>query len=509
MAVLGIDLGTSSVKISLADQNGQLIQSSKREYSLDQPQEGYKEIDPDRWIEAIQDCLLQDFTKSQRNTIQAIGVTGQMHTLIVLGEQGRPLRKALMWNDLRAKDQADRLKTLLDQKEAARKPGKNPSGITSILSAGSPAAALLWMKENESDLYRKITKILIAPDYVVYRLTGQAVSDYCDMSTSSLLDYKSAKPSIDMLEILDLDLSVLPEITGIEQQAWPITKEAADYFDLPENCLVLTATGDNSASALGLNLFEERKPILSIGTSGVIMACRDHPDFDHPGKNILFSLDGKTMLTMVQGSLASGGSALNWWVQNILNADFGQVLNQADPDHLDTGSLIFCPYLNGDKYVYPNSGLQGTFYGLTARTDALQMALAVIEGVAFGLRTLAREMDIDLKIYESIEVTGGGSRSDIWMQMLANVLQVPLKAGKSASSAAEGVMQSALRVLHKERKDRIDGCAQFETGCQRIEHSKEPTEKIYQPACLPELEKKYQRFLNLMEMSVVFNQNNE
>lgn len=417
---LGIDLGTSAMKLVLIDDKKNVLAQMTEEYRIAQPEQGYNEIDPIIWYDCMIKAMRRLFEKYPAGNIKGIGVTGQMHTLVTLDENGAPVRPALMWNDIRTKDLIPGLKEIIKE---------FPEGayLSKTISTGSPAANLYWLKLNEPENFRRVKKFLIGPDYLVYRLTGHCGTDYCEASTSCLYRIKARKWSEEMKELIGLDDEVYPEIHGSVISAGRIKKGIADALGLDPDTDVLTGTGDNPATAISTGCLGQGYPVISLGTSGVLMMTV--PDFrdDAMGKMILFSFDDKEYSYLVQGAVQSNGSTFDWLVKNILNEDYSNIDRLVEERKLSEGGLIFYPHLMGDKTLYADPNLRGAFIGLSTETTRADMLYAVIQGLCFSFRELAEKMRLPLDRFGSVKVVGGGSKSRAWMQTLSNVLDIRIE----------------------------------------------------------------------------------
>lgn len=431
MLFIGIDLGTSSVKLVLTDEAGSILREAGQDYSLLQPAQGWKEISPETWwagASAALDALLDG---ADRTDVRGIGVTGQMHTVVLLDENGRSIRPALMWNDTRTKDLIPELKARLGETKV--------SYIGTFISTGSPAANLLWFRQNEPERFQRLRKFLIGPDYLVYRLTGVYGTDYCEASTSSLFDFYTKDWSPEMRDIVGLPEAVYPPIRGSAETVGTLLPEVAARFGLSGGVRVITGTGDNPAASIPTGCLGCQYPVLSLGTSGVLMFPREVPDFEAKGKNILFSFDGKEFHTLVQGVVQSCGSGYSWWNQRILGQTIGEADRKIDPQRLGENRLLFYPHLVGDKNLYADPDLRGAFLGLSTDTTRADMTQAVMEGIAFGLRQLAEAMRLPAGELAKLKAVGGGSRSRVWMQILADVLNTPIDQLEGSAGAGYGM----------------------------------------------------------------------
>lgn len=477
---IGFDLGTSSVKLCLTDGKGKLIKEVNKSYELLQPVPGWKEIDPEKWWEKSCEAMQELLEGVDKEKVCGIGVTGQMHTLILLDEQGKTIRPALMWNDTRTADLIPRLK------EAVQ--GTEVEYLKRIISTGSPAANLLWVKENEPDNYHKIKKFLIGPDYIVYRLTGKYGTDYCEASTSSMYDTEKKCWSPVLRDFLELKEEVYPEVKGSAEIAGLIKPELARKFGIGPSTVVIVGTGDNPAASIPTGCLGKNDPVFSMGTSGVLMFPRKDLDYDAKGKNILFGFDREHCNILVQGVVQSCGSTFSWWNLDIMkNKNFLHIDAMFDPEKLGEGTLLFYPHLVGDKTIYADPALRGAFIGLSTDTTREEMTLAVMEGIAFALKQLAGEMHLDNVKLKELKVIGGGAKSNIWMQILADVMGVTIAQMGGEGGAGYGIALLAAYV-----------CGEIESIEKISEHAVKVRKFFYPRKRSKELyEKKFQRYMRI------------
>ena len=442
---IGIDMGTSSVKLVLTDETGSVIAEASQEYSLLQPAPGWKEIEAQTWWEAAAKAMSVLLDGQDRRAVRAIGITGQMHSLVLLDGEGVPVRPVLMWNDTRTKDMIPALKEQILQSSVPY--------IAGSISTGSPAANLHWVKVVEPENFSRVRTFLIGPDYLVYRLTGVHGTDYCEASTSSMYDLYKRDWSDEMLEIIGADRSICPPVRGSARIVGCVRKDVAEQFGLPSDVKVIAGTGDNPAASLPTGCLTGGYPVLSLGTSGVLMYPRKEPDFEAKGKNILFSFDGEKIFTLTQGAVQSCGSGYSWLVRDILKiADFGQADKGISLSDLGHNSLLFYPHLVGDKTIYQDPTIRGAFLGLGTETTRKDMIQAYMEGIAFAVRQLAEEMGIlerrqgEARSHSEglcLRTIGGGSRSNVWMQILADVLEIPILRMEGNPGAGYGMAMLA------------------------------------------------------------------
>ena len=430
---LGIDIGTSSVKLVAMDEAGTVVKKCGRDYEYSQPRSGWKEIWPEIWTEAVEDGLEELLNNLDHHEIRAIGFTGQMHTTVFLDQDGKAIRPAILWNDMRTNELISSMRELISDKQDTRT-------ILRILSTGSPAANLLWLREYERDSFERLNKFLIGPDYLVYYFTGAYSTDYCEASTSSLYDTEGRGWSETMRNFLRLPASVYPPVRGSQEVAGFLSEKLQKKFDLPDNVKIIVGTGDNPAAAVATGGLQYRYPVLSIGTSGVLVLTRDHLTEDMKGKQILFSLDGKEVNVLVQGVVQSAGGSYQWYAKRILNEeDFDHLTESVKLETLGKNGLLFYPHLTGDKTIYADPDLRGAFIGLNTNHTKEDLAIAVMEGVCFGIKQLTEEMHLTPEEMNRLKVTGGGSHSKIWMQILADVLNVSIEQLDGEEGASVGV----------------------------------------------------------------------
>lgn len=417
---LGIDLGTSAMKLVLIDGHKRVLAQLTEEYSIAQPERGFNEINPEVWYECMMKAVERILIGQDKRRVSGIGVTGQMHTLIILDQNGNPVRPAIMWNDIRTRNLIPALKERIC---------KFPGGeyLAKTISTGSPAANLYWIRKNEPENFKRIRKFLIGPDYLVYRLTGHCGTDYCEASTSCLYQIETKKWSAEIRELIGLEEDVYPEVRGSAVPAGILMSSIADKLGLKQGIPVLTGTGDNPATAISTGCLGKGYPVISLGTSGIFMTPVEKFRPDVRGKTILFAFDELNVSYLVQGAVQSNGSTFDWWFRRILKEDFSKIDHLINITHSQDSGVLFYPHLMGDKTLYGDPDLRGAFIGLSMETDRSDMLYAVIEGLCFSFRELAEKMDLPLQQFESIKVVGGGTRNRAWLQTMANVLNIRIE----------------------------------------------------------------------------------
>lgn len=464
---LGIDLGTSAMKLVAIDERKQIVASRTEEYQAASLEKGWSEIDPLIWYECMKDGIRNLLKDIDGKLISGIGVTGQMHTLVTIDQEGKPLRPAIMWNDIRTKELLPELK----EKIAGFEEG---AYLSKTISTGSPAANLYWMSRYEKENFVKIHKFLIGPDYLVYCLTGHFGTDYCEASTSCLYLLNKKKWSAEMKSLIGLRDEAYPEIRGSAVSAGKLKKELSEELQLPSDVEVITGTGDNPATAVSTGCLGNGYPLISLGTSGVLLMPMAQWKKEATGKVILFSFDGKDFLYLIQGVVQSNGSTLEWWFKKLLGkADFSDLDKMLKSKAHQKNRLIFYPHLVGDKTIYADPDIRGAFVGLSSEMDRCDITYAVIEGLCFAFRELTEKMQLSFDVSDSVKVIGGGSRSDIWMQILANVLGVCVEQMDGVTGPGYGM--ALLAAYHE---GAIDSFEHIASGVVQVKHRFRP-EKEY------------------------------
>ncbi len=432
--LLGIDVSTTGVKALLIDQAGQVAGSANTEQLLATLQPLWSEQDPADWwngtVSSI--CQVLKETGVPGEDVQGIGLTGQMHGLTLLDENGSVLRPAILWNDQRTGAQCDEIRARVGRKRLIEITGND--ALT-----GFTAPKILWVQENEPEVYRKTRHALLPKDYVRYRLTGGFASDKADSAGMILLDIKTRDWSPEMLETLGIPREWLPETFEGPQITGTVTGEAARLTGLRAGTPVIAGGGDQAAQAVGVGAVQPGIVALTLGTSGVVFATTDQPFIEPEGRLHAFchSAPGRWHL---MGVMLSAAGSLRWYRDTVApGKDYDSLLAPAqDVPPLSEG-LLFLPYLTGERTPYPDPLARGAFAGLTIRHGLPHMTRAVLESVAFGLRDSFELMkSAGLASIDQVRISGGGARSALWRQILADVLHAELVTVNTTEGAAYG-----------------------------------------------------------------------
>ncbi|NLK22143.1 MAG: xylulokinase [Epulopiscium sp.] len=415
MIFLGIDLGASSVKVLAVDQEGNILGEASREYLVHYPKSNWAEQNPEDWWVNTKEAIKELISKSNipSDKVRSIGFSGQMHGLVALDESNNVLFPAILWCDQRTTEECEDITNHFGQEKLTELVGnKALTGFT--------APKILWVKKNKQELFEKIRHILLPKDYIRFKLTGDYATDVSDASGMLLLDVENRTWSQEMIEYMGIDKDCLPKLYESYEITGNLTKEVKEELGLSGDVLVVGGAGDNAAGAIGTGTVKEGTVMVTLGTSGVVFAAHDEYAVD--SKNRLHAFCHSNGKYHSMGVMLSAASCLKWWVEEANKGmDFDELLNEAALSKLGCDGVIFLPYLMGERTPYADPNAKGTFLGLSMTSTRGDMTRAVLEGVAFGLRdSLEILKDIKVNISQIIAI-GGGSKSPLWKQILADI----------------------------------------------------------------------------------------
>ena len=420
MYYIGIDLGTSAVKLLLMDGEGKILNVVSREYPLMFPQPGWSEQDPDAWIRETWAGITELTEGFDKSKIAGIGAGGQMHGLVVLDENDRVIRPAILWNDGRTSAEVDYLNNIIGKDVLSAE-------TANIAFAGFTAPKLLWMSRNEPENFARIRKIMLPKDYVNYRLSGVHCTDYSDASGMLLLDVQNKCWSGKMLKICGITEEQMPKLFESFEPVGTILPETAAELGLPKTVVIAAGAGDNAAAAVGTGTVGDGACNISVGTSGTIFISSER--FGVDAKNALHSFahaDGKYHL---MGCILSAASCNKWWMEDILKtSDFSAEQAPITDEKLGRNRVFFLPYLMGERSPINDTDARGTFIGMTMDNTRADLTQAVMEGVAFAIRDcleIARSQGIRI---EKSRICGGGAKSPLWRKMFANICNLDIES---------------------------------------------------------------------------------
>ena len=444
MYYIGIDLGTSAVKLLLVDENGGIRNEVTREYPLEFPQPGWSQQAPEDWKKAVLEgipALLSGFDAGQ---VAGIGCGGQMHGLVVLDDRDQVIRPAILWNDGRTAAEVDYLNNEVGKEKL--------SALTAnIAFAGFTAPKLLWMRKNEPENFAKIAKIMLPKDYINYVLTGVHCCDYSDASGMLLLDVAHKGWSAEMLDICGVKPEQMPRLFESYEVVGTVKPELARALGLSDHVQVVAGAGDNAAAAVGTGVVGEGGCNISLGTSGTLFISSKR--FGVDPNNALHAFAHADGGWHLMGCMLSAASCNKWLCDDILRTtDYAAEQKDITAEKLGRNHVYFLPYLMGERSPINDTNARGTFVGMTMDTTRSDLVQAVLEGVAFAIRDsfeVARSLGLDIP---SSKLCGGGSKSPLWRTIFANVLGIPLELPKTEQGPGYGGAMLAMV-----------GCGRFES----------------------------------------------
>ncbi len=434
---VGIDLGTSAVKLLLLDRTGNILKAATKEYPISFPKPGWAEQNPLDWWNACLDGL-GELTRgcADKGAIAGIGVAGQMHGLVALDAEDKIIRNAILWNDARSAEETDWLNTHIGKKRLSEL-------TANIAFAGFTAPKLLWVKKHEPFAFVRIAKIMLPKDYINYRLTGVHSCDFSDASGMLLLDVKNKCWSKEMLEICGVSEKQLPKLFESYESIGTLCPDIALSLGLSSDVKVAAGAGDNAAAAIGTGTIGDGSCNISLGTSGTIFISSDKFGVDNSNALHAFChADGRYHL---MGCMLSAASCNKWFCEGILkNESYSIEQANINEEALGNNRVFFLPYLMGERSPINDTDARGTFTGLSMDTGRESMVQAVLEGVAFAIRDsfeVAKSLGLCI---ERSTLCGGGAKSRLWRKIMADVLNIPLDIPKTEEGPGYGAAMLAM-----------------------------------------------------------------
>ncbi len=477
MLYIGVDLGTSAVKLLLMNETGGIEKIVSKEYPIEFPYPGWSQQNPEDWWEQTVEGLRELTEYAEKSQIAGISFGGQMHGLVVLDKDDNVIRPAILWNDGRTSKQTEYLNDVIGKDKLSKY-------TANIAFAGFTAPKLLWMKEKEPQLFDKIAKIMLPKDYIAYKLSGVHCTDVSDASGMLLFDVKNKCWSKEMMEICSVREDQLAQIFESYDVVGTIKKDVADDLGFPETVKIIAGAGDNAAAAIGTGTVGNGRCNISLGTSGTIFISSKEFCVDENNALHAFAhADGNYHL---MGCMLSAASCNKWWMEDILNTtDYGS--EQKGITKLGDNNVFFLPYLMGERSPHNNPDARAMFIGMSMDTTREEMTQAVLEGVAFGIRDsfeIAKSLGIEIK---KTKICGGGAKSPLWKKIIANVLGISVQVIESEEGPGYG--GAILAAV---------GCGEFESVHQAAEKLVKVIDTIEPDADLTaKYEAKYQQFKKL------------
>jgi xylulokinase len=432
--VIGIDTSTTATKAVLIDAGGDVVSVGTAEYGYETPHPLWSEQDPELWWDATAAAMRTALAEGgvDGEQVAALGLTGQMHGLVMLDEAGTPLRPSILWNDQRTQAECDQMRAALGKERLVEITGND--ALT-----GFTAPKILWVRNHEPDVYAATRHVLLPKDYVRLRLTGEYAMDRAGGAGTHLFDLAARTWSPELLEALGIDPAWLPETFEGPEVTGTVTVRAAEATGLAAGTPVVAGGGDQAANAVGTGAVDPGVVALSLGTSGVVFTATDAPDYEPEGRVHAFC-HAVPERWHLMGVMLSAAGSLRWFRDTLApGEDFGTVADSAGAVRAGSDGLLFLPYLSGERTPHPDPLARGAFVGLTVRHRREHMVRAVMEGVAFGLRDGLELMHAaGVGDVSEIRASGGGTRSPVWRQILADVLGAEVVTTNTAEGAAYG-----------------------------------------------------------------------
>lgn len=452
MLYIGVDLGTSSVKLLLMDELGDIKKIVTKEYPIYYPHTGWSEQNPEDWYKQLMIGLEELLLDQDKSQVEGISFSGQMHGMVILDENDQVIRPAILWNDGRTQDECDYLNKEIGQEKISSYTGN-------MALTGFTAPKLLWVKKHEPENFEKINKVMLPKDYIAFKLSGVYSTDVSDASGTLLFDVENKLWSKEMLYIVGLTENQMPQIFESYEVVGELQESVAKELGLNSNVKIIAGGGDQAVAAVGTGTVGHGMCNVSLGTSGVVfVASKDYSEIEDNALHVFAHADGKYHF---MGVTLAAAASNEWWMKNILETkDYSE--EQAGYTKLGDNNVYYLPYLMGERTPYNDPSARGTFIGMTMETTREDMTGAVLEGVAFSLRDsleIIRKNGVEV---ERIRINGGGAKSLLWCRIIANVFNVEVNKINSEEGPAFGAAILAT------------------VGCGKYENVEEATGKLIQ-----------------------------
>jgi xylulokinase len=443
--LLGIDIGTSGTKTLICDEDGVVLATAVAEHPIHTPKPGWSEQDPEDWWQAALKATRAVLKKARVKPadVSGIGLSGQMHGSVFLGDGPKPLRRALLWNDQRTQKQCDEITEKAGGREALIDLVANPA------LTGFQAPKILWLRENEPARFDKTRHVLLPKDYIRYRMTGEYVTEVSDASGTLLLDVVNRTWSDKLLSLLQLDKSLFPRLHESHEVSAKLNKQGANALGLKEETSVVGGAGDQPAGAVGNGIVTTGIVSATLGTSGVVFAHADQPVKDPRGRvhTMCHAVPNKWC---VFGCMLSAGGSFQWFRNQLAHDEvhaakrrgvdpYELLVAEAEKAHPGSGGLFFLPYLTGERCPHPDPTARGGWIGVTARTLRRDLVRSLMEGVTYGMRDALDIMEQMGITVSQVRASGGGARSAFWRQLQADIYKKPLVLTNASEGPAYGV----------------------------------------------------------------------
>ena len=436
--VIGVDLGTSAVKVLLMNEQGKVCMEISKPYPLIQLKSGFSEQDPKEWVDKTTEALRELVQKFEGNVadIEGISFSGQMHGLVLLDQKGVVLRNAILWNDTRTTEQCHRIYECVGE-ERLLEITKNQA------LEGFTLPKLLWVKQHEPDIYHQAAVFLLPKDYVRYVMTGKIHSEYSDAAGTLLLDVAKKRWSSEMCDLVGVDVTLCPPLVESSECVGEITGDFSSQTGLAKTTKVFAGGADNACGAIGSGILSEGKTLCSIGTSGVVLSYEEKSDRDFEGKVHYFN-HGEENAYYTMGVTLSAGHSLSWFKETFSNGeDFNRFLVGLENVPIGANGLLFTPYLLGERTPYADAIIRGSFIGMDSSHKRIDFARAVLEGITFSLNESIDIFRKNGKVIDTVISIGGGAKNETWLQMQADIFNATIVKLSSEQGPAVGAAMLA------------------------------------------------------------------
>ncbi|MFI3208404.1 MAG: xylulokinase [Eubacteriales bacterium] len=428
MLYIGVDLGTSAVKLLLMNEKGGVEKIVSREYPLSFPHPGWSEQSAEEWFTQSMDGLKELISECDKSQVAGISFGGQMHGLVILDKDDNVIRPAILWNDGRTIEEVEYLNNVIGKDKLSEYTGN-------IAFAGFTAPKVLWVAKHEPENFAKIEKIMLPKDYLAYKLSGTFCTDVSDASGMLLFDVKNKCWSKEMMDICGVKESQLAQIFESYEKVGTLKADIAAELGLSESVVIAAGAGDNAAAAVGTGTVGPGSCNISLGTSGTVFIASKEFGVDKFNSLHAFAhADGNFHL---MGCMLSAASCNKWWMDEIIGTK-DYAAEQKEITKFGENNVYFLPYLMGERCPHNNPNARGTFIGMSMDTTRADMTLAVFEGVTFALRDsveVAKDLGVDIK---RTKICGGGAKSPLWKQMVANVMNIEVDVLESEEGPGYG-----------------------------------------------------------------------
>jgi len=486
--VLGIDVGTSACKTIIVNETGEIVAKATKEYDFIVPRPGWTESDPEVWWDATVDTIKKALEKAaiKPEEIAAIGLSGQMHTLVPLDKNRKVIRNAIMWNDNRVGKQCD---------EVHNKVGGEDRLIDYVANTALPGytiGKILWIKEVEPGNYEKIDKFVIAKDYIRYKLTGKIATDVSDASGTCLYDVEKNKWSDDLINLLEIKKSIFPDVVESPEISGHLTSEAASILGLKEGTPVVGGAGDVLAQAVGTGATEEGIAMLVIGTAGIASVALSKFG-RNPGGSLQLFRGGVPGEWNIFGCTLAAGGSFKWFrdsfgleekiIANLSGEDAYNILvNEAMQVEVGANGLLFTPYIVGERCPYTDPNARGAFVGINVMHDKRAFVRAVLEGIVFSLKDALKLIETLGVPLTQVRVSGGGAINPKWRQIQADILGtevVTVSYSGEGGSYGAAILAGVGAGFWPSVKEAARKLLKIETRTMPIAENKSKYEKVY------------------------------